>query len=631
MSTAKRRASPPPRRPTASLPAPLPQRVASAWLGRVAADVPELEPRWSALDHAARAALAKWTGGLSPVSALAAYTDWALHLALAPGKQAQLFEKAGKKTQRLLAFAAAASAAKGGAMGGAMGGAIGDAPCAPCIEPLPQDKRFNDPAWQAWPFNVMAQSFLLTQQWWHVATTGVAGVTPHHEDMVNFAARQWLDRFAPSNFITTNPVVLAETARSGGANLWRGWLNAMDDAQRQLSGRPPAGAEAFVVGQNLASTPGQVVLKNRLIELIQYAPSTPKVHAEPVLLVPAWIMKYYILDLSAHNSLVCYLVEKGHTVFTLSWKNPQPADDPSDAELSMDDYRQLGVMAALDAVTTLCAGAKVHLVGYCLGGTLAAIAAAQMARDGDARLASLTLLAAQTDFEEPGEISLFIDDSQVSFLEDLMRRHGVLEGTQMAGMFQLLRSNDLIWSYRLQNHLLGQRQRVSDLMAWNADATRLPLRMHSQYLRQLFLKNELAQGRYMVGATPVSLGDVHLPLFALGTVADHVAPWRSVFKIQRLCDTDCLFLLTSGGHNAGIVNPPGPAGRSYQWRLHGQGENAIDPDAWLAAAERVEGSWWPAWQAWLASHSGRLQRPPPLGCTAHPAQGPAPGQYVHGR
>jgi polyhydroxyalkanoate synthase subunit PhaC len=589
--------------------------IASRWLGPVAADTPELEAHWLALDQAARAAIVKWTAGMSPVSALAAATDWAMHLALAPGKQAQLWHKAGKKAQRLGAFAAAALQSR----------------CEPCIEPLAQDKRFSDPAWQAWPFNVWAQGFLLTQQWWHVATTGVAGVTPHHEDMVNFAARQWLDRWAPSNFIFTNPMVLAETARRAGGNLWQGALNALDDAQRQLSGLPPAGAEAFVVGQTVATTPGQVVMKNRLVELIQYAPSTPKVHAQAVLLVPAWIMKFYILDLSAHNSLVRYLVAQGHTVFTLSWKNPQPADDPRDRDLSLDDYRQLGVMAALDAVSSICAGAAVHLVGYCLGGTLAAMAAAQMARDGDQRLASLSLLAAQTDFEEPGEISLFIDDSQITFLEALMRQRGVLAGTQMAGTFQLLRSNDLIWSYRLQNYLLGRRLPMSDLMAWNADATRLPLRMHSQYLRDLFLNNQLAEGRFVVGDSAVSLSDIHVPLFALGTVSDHVAPWRSVFKIQRLCDADCLFVLTRGGHNAGVVSPPGQPGRSYQWRVHHPGEHALDPDAWLAAARQEDGSWWPAWQRWLAAHSGQPSRPPPVGGLAYPALGPAPGRYVQVR
>lgn len=353
--------------------------------------------------------------------------------------------------------------------------------------------------------------------------------------------------------------------------------------------------------------------------------------AEPVLIVPAWIMKFYILDLSPHNSLVRYLVAQGHTVFVISWKNPDPRTDARDRDLGMDDYRELGVKAALDAVRSICGDAAVHLAGYCLGGTLAAIAAAQMARDGDERLASLTLLAAQTDFEDPGEISLFIDDSQVTLLEDLMRESGVLDGKQMAGAFQMLRSNDLIWSYRLHNYLLGQRQTMSDLMAWNADATRLPLRMHSEYLRQLFLNNQLAEGRYLVGRGPVDLSDITVPVFAVGTLADHVAPWRSVFKIHHLVDHELTFVLTSGGHNAGIVNEPGHAGRSYQMQQRQAGEHALDPDTWLAQAPHVEGSWWPAWQRWLAARSTTERKPPGLGNKRHAVAANAPGAYVHVR
>ncbi len=391
----------------AAPPAPALERAASAWLGRIAADAPELESRWASLDSTTRATLAQLTGGISPVSIAAACADWAMHLALAPAKQVQLTEKALRKALRWGLFAYAATRPEG---------------CASCIEPLPQDKRFADAAWQTWPYNLWSQGFLLTQQWWHVATTGVPGVSRHHEQMVNFGARQVLDRLAPSNFIATNPVVLAEVARRSGGNLGQGALNAFDDWQRAASGRKPAGAEAFEVGKTVAVTPGKVVLKNRLIELIQYAPTTPRVHAEPVLIVPAWIMKYYILDLSPHNSLIRWLVAMGHTVFAISWKNPDPALDPDDRTLGMDDYRELGVMAALTAIGKICPKAQIDLVGYCLGGTLAATAAAQMARDHDERLASLTLLAAQTDFEDPGEISLFIDDSQVTFLEDAMQR-----------------------------------------------------------------------------------------------------------------------------------------------------------------------------------------------------------------
>jgi polyhydroxyalkanoate synthase subunit PhaC len=597
------------------------ERAASSWLGRISADIPELEARWASLDPTTRATLARLTGGVSPVSIALASADWALHLALAPGKQVQLAEKALKKALRWGLFAYAA---------------LRPDSCAPCIEPLPQDKRFVDPAWQQWPYNVMAQGFLLAQQWWHVATTGVPGMTPHHEHMMNFGARQWLDRFAPSNFISTNPVVLAEIARTGGANLWQGALNAIEDWQRAATGRQPAGAQAFEVGKDVAATPGKVIFRNRLIELIQYAPATKTVHAQPVLIVPAWIMKYYILDLSPHNSLIRWLVGQGHTVFAISWKNPDPALDPHDRELGMDDYRALGVMAALDEVAKVCPQHGVHLVGYCLGGTLAAIAAAQMAREGDARLASLSLLAAQVDFEDPGEISLFIDASQVTFLEDAMRERGVLDAKQMAGAFQMLRSNDLIWSYRLNNYLLGKRQPMNDLAAWNADATRLPLRMHSEYLRQLFLDNQLAHGRYLVDGKPVALTDIRVPIFALGTLTDHVAPWRSVYKIHILTDTEVTFALTSGGHNAGIVSEPGHANRSHQWLTTGSGAQHLDPDAWLQAAPRNEGSWWTAWQDWLVGHSarhaGRQSReriaPPELGAAGATPLADAPGSYV---
>ena len=597
--------------PTASTdpPAVLPmERAASAWLGRIAADIPELEAHWAGVDRSSRALLASLTNGMSPASLMQAWSDWAMHVALAPGKQGQLVEKMGRKALRWWLYAYRALRPQ----------------CDPCIEPLPQDRRFADPAWDTWPYNAIYQGFLLTQQWWHVATTGVPGVSRHHEEMVNFAARQWLDRFAPSNFVMTNPVVLRETMQRGGANLQDGWINAVDDWRRTLEGAPPAGTEGFEVGRNLAVTPGKVVLRNRLCELIQYRPTTSTVHAEPVLIVPAWIMKYYILDLSAHNSLVKYLVDQGHTVFMLSWKNP----DASDRDLGLDDYLRLGVMAALDAIGAIRPDVPVHLAGYCLGGTLAAIAAAALARKQPKRLASLTLLAAQTDFEEPGEISLFIDDSQVSFLEDLMSLRGTLDSKQMAGAFQMLRSNDLIWSYRLNNYLLGKRAPMNDLMAWNADATRMPYRMHSQYLRKLFLDNQLAQARYRVDDRPVALTDIRAPIFAVGTLVDHVAPWRSVYKIHLLTDSEVTFALTNGGHNAGIVSEPGHANRSHQLLTQAPDHAHLDPDTWMQTAPRFEGSWWPAWQHWLAEHSGARVAPPKIGVRGEQALADAPGGYV---
>ena len=388
----------------------------------------------------------------------------------------------------------------------------------------------------------------------------------------------------------------------------------------------PAGTEAFAPGKSVAITPGKVVYRNRLIELIQYQPATETVHAEPVLIVSAWIMKYYILDLSPGNSLVKYLVDHGHTVFVVSWHNP----GPEDRDLGMEDYRQLGVLAALDAVSAIVPQRRVHAVGYCLGGTMLAITAAAMARDGDERLASITLFAAETDFTEPGELGLFIDDSQVAYLQNLMWEQGYLDASQMAGAFQMLRPYELIWSRVLREYLLGERQLPNDLMAWNADGTRLPYRMHSEYLHRLFLRNDLFEGRYLAGGRPVTLSDIRAPLFMVGTARDHVAPWRSVYKLNLIAETELTFLLTSGGHNAGIVSEPGHPRRSYQVATRPAGAPYADPDTWAARTPGQEGSWWPAWEAWLAQRSSGRVAPPPVGARAsgYSPLTDAPGTYV---
>jgi len=455
----------------------------------------------------------------------------------------------------------------------------------------------------------------------------VRGVNKRNENMVAFATRQFLDVWSPSNSVFTNPEVLARTQLEGGMNLLRGWQNFREDQERTLSGKKPVGAEAFEPGRNVAVTPGKVVYRNRLIELIQYAPTTDKVRPEPVLIVPAWIMKYYILDLSPENSLVRYLTAQGHTVFMISWKNP----GPEDRDLSMADYRQLGAMAALDAVTAIVPGEKVHAVGYCLGGTLLAITAAAMARDGDERLQTVSLFAAQADFKEAGELTLFINESQLSFLEDMMWEQGFLDTKQMAGAFQILRSNDLVWSRAVHDYLMGERQPMTDLMAWNADATRMPYRMHTEYLRHLFLDNDLAEGRYVVGGRPVALTDIRTPLFAIGTELDHVAPWQSVYKFHLLTDTAVTFVLTKGGHNAGIVSEPGHPRRHYRVSTKPSDGHYVDPEIWLGETPRREGSWWPEWSAWLDVHSGKPVAPPAMGA---PQAGyapicDAPGVYVH--
>ncbi|MHB2169984.1 PHA/PHB synthase family protein [Alsobacter sp. R-9] len=575
---------------------------------------PEREAaRESEIDQRVHGWMARLTNGLSPAALMAAYLDWAVHLSASPGKQAELVEKAMRKWARLFEWLAR-RAVQGGAT-------------RPSIEPLAQDRRFSAPEWQTWPFDFVQQAFLLQQQWWHNATTDVPGVSRSHEAMVEFGARQFLDMWSPANFLPTNPVVLKRTLESGGRNLAAGLGNLAEDLSRAISHGPPVGADAFTVGRTVAVTPGRVVFRNRLMELIQYSPATRTVRPEPVLIVPAWIMKYYILDLSPENSLIRWLVGEGFTVFAISWLNP----GEEDADLRLENYRSDGIMAALETVGRIVPDSRVHATGYCLGGTLLSIAAAAMARDGDDRLATVSLFAAQQDFSEAGELTLFISESQVHFLEDLMAAQGYLDSRQMAGAFQLLRSNDLIWSRLAHDYLMGERTPMTDLMAWNADATRMPYRMHSEYLRQLFLDNDLAEGRFRVAGRPVALSDIRTPIFSLGTEHDHVAPWRSTFKIHLLTDADVTFALTSGGHNTGVVSPPGVPGRHVRVRTKRADDLYVDPDAWLASTDATEGSWWPVWVKWLAEHSGRAIAPPPMGLADQGKALPAaPGSYVFG-
>jgi polyhydroxyalkanoate synthase len=572
------------------------------------ADDPSLEVA-DVIDRSVHYAMSRFTLGLSPGVLLEAYFDWLIHLLVAPGKQGQLVHKALRKWLRLVHFAAAA--------------ASGPA-CPACIDPLPQDRRFRGEAWREWPYNVISQAFLLQQQWWHNASVGVRGVTRDHERQVEFATRQLLDMVSPSNFLATNPEVLQKTYADYGMNLVRGFWNFVEDWERATNGRPPVGMENFKVGETLAVTPGEVVFRNELIELIQYEPRVKRVKAEPVLIVPAWIMKYYILDLRPENSLVRYLLDQGFTVFMISWKNPTSED----RNLSFEDYRKLGIEAAIDAVHTVVPQRKVHAVGYCLGGTLLATEAATRARDRNDGLASLTLFAAQVDFKEAGELTLFVTEGQVSFLEDMMREQGYLDARQMAGAFQLLRSNDLIWSRMVHDYLMGEREPLFDLMAWNADSTRMPYRMHSDYLRQLFLDNDLAEGRYRTDGKIVALTDIRVPVFAVATETDHVAPWRSVYKLNLLLDTDVTFLLTSGGHNAGIVSPPGNTHRAYRVATRTEQDTYLDPETWYAKMMPNSGSWWPEWVRWLTERSSAEVDAVRPGGGKLPALCRAPGTYV---
>jgi polyhydroxyalkanoate synthase len=499
------------------------------------------------------------------------------------------------------------------------------------VEPPPEDKRFSPAEWQLPPYAALAQGFLLAEQWWAEAATGVRGVDRHHEEVASFMVRQWLDMLSPSNFPLLNPQVLRATWASGGTNLATGSMNWLRDAMAVTAGGRPRGVEAFRPGEAVARTPGKVVYRNRLMELIQYEPATPAVNKEPLLIVPSWIMKYYILDLTPDDSLVRFLVGQGHTVFMVSWHNP----GPDDRDLSMDDYVELGVLEALKAVQSLRPHVGIHAAGYCLGGTLLAIAAALLGARHQHPLKTVSLLAAQVDFEQPGELGLFMDESQIAFLEDLMAERGFLDGREMAGAFQLINSKDLVWSKLVHEYLMGAQTPMTALRAWNADATRMPARMHSEYLRRLYLDNELAEGDYTVRGEHVSLDRIRVPLFVAATERDHVSPWRSVYRMLRLARAPARFVLVSGGHNVGIVSPPsGPAahpGASYRHADHAAGEAPPDPQRWFDSAAPVHGSWWTNWNHWLHTHGDGTQRARPVPAVAVDGElVQAPGTYVFG-
>ncbi len=575
-------------------------------------------------DRLARAAAAQLSGGLDTSVFTNAWADYWAKLLNSPARQAALAQQVVELANDTLAFAQRAAAQAAQAMQSADTQAA-IPPLSPHEGAAVADQRYADPAWTQYPFNLLARAHQNFTAFAREATRDVAGLDAKHRELVDFSLRLMGDATSPANNLATNPQLLAQTIAENGANLQRGWQHLLEDMDRQQKGLPAAGTEQFVVGEHVACTPGQVVYRNALIELIQYSPTTPKVHRAPVLIVPAWIMKYYVLDLSAKNSLVRWLVAQGHTVFCVSWKNPTPED----RDLGMDDYVKLGLEGALDAVTSIVPGTPVQAVGYCIGGTLLAIGAAALAARGDQRIGSLSLFAAQTDFSEPGELSLFISPGQLAMLDAQMYRQGVLESSQMGGAFQLLRPQDLIFQPAVNAYLKGQRDGMVDLMAWNADGTRMPWKMHSEYLHRLYLHNELANHRFPVAGKTVTLNDVRAPAFVVGTETDHVAPWKSVYKADRLLGSDSItFLLTSGGHNAGIVSGPVHPKRHHRVRERKAGEPQLTPGEWMATTEKQPGSWWPVWERWLAAHGGPMVKPPKMGSAAYPVVCPAPGTYV---
>ena len=572
-----------------------------------------------AWDDWIHAHLARMNMGLSPFTLGLSAMDWAMHLATSPGRQWTLAQQAQQKWLTWLQAQMPSGTA------------------ADSAHPV-TDHRFSDPAWAQWPYRAIRDAFLSTSDWWQEASH-IDGMTHHHQQWVSFMARQWLDALSPSNLALTNPQVSQQAQKSLGMS----WLNsqqkAWDDWVQQVT--PPStqanpGELAplpYAVGKDVAVTPGEVVFRNDLFELIQYKPTTEQVRGEPLLIVPSTIMKYYILDLSPHNSMVRYMVEQGFTVYIMSWRNPTGED----RHLGMDDYLLRGVMRAISEAQNQSQAQRVHTMGYCLGGTFLAIVAALIgaghhgsSTDWPATsptLASVTLLAAQTDFAEPGELGLFIDEDQLRSLREAMDETGYLSGRQMGGTFQFLNSRDLVWSRHVQRHLLGQDSVGNDMMSWNIDTTRLPKRMHNEYLNELFLANALSQGRYRVDGMPVALSDISVPIMVVGTENDHVSPWRSVFKLTLSTHEDTSFMLASGGHNAGVVSEPGHPHRHFRFGCKARQAGWISPDQWMACAERHEGSWWPTWAQWLHQHSTEAWQAARKVSTRH-RLGHAPGEYV---
>ncbi|WP_238364343.1 PHA/PHB synthase family protein [Mesobacterium pallidum] len=590
------------------LPTPDPARVASP-----AAEAPRAHP-YDDIDRMVRSVVARTTGGVSPFSMLEAWSDWALHLSRAPGRQMELGERALRNGAKVWEHLLRSQY---------------DAAPEPPFKPKSYDHRFTHDGWSRMPFSAWQQGFLATQDWWDHATDPMRGLSPDNSDRVKFLVRQALDVVSPSNLPVMNPEIIGQTIDCKGRNLVEGARHFSEDMMRTLTQAHPEPPEDYQLGERLACTPGQVVFRNDLFELIQYTPTTETVQSEPVLIVPAWIMKYYILDLSPQNSMIRYLVRQGFTVFAISWCNPTAEQ----ADLELEDYRARGVMAALDAVSAIVPDRKIHATGYCLGGTILSIAAATMARDGDERLASVTLLAAQVDFSQAGELLLFLDESQVAFLEDLMWSQGYLDRPQMSRTFATIRAEDLIYARAVRRYFLGKEDLASDLTVWNNDTTRMPARMHSEYLRSLFLENRLTAGRFAVGDRVIALKDIAVPMFAVGTESDHIAPWKSVYKARLFTDCDFTFVLTSSGHNGGILSEPGHPHRHYRIGHRDAGARYVDPDTWLAGQAPQDGSWWPAWSDWLARQSSGRVAPPAMGAPAkgYPVLARAPGSYIFQR
>ena len=494
----------------------------------------------------------------------------------------------------------------------------------PVIDSNSSDRRFKDAAWKDNEiFDFIKQSYLLSARYIHDVVTHVDGLDDKTAQKVDFYARQFVDAMSPSNFVLTNPEVLRKTAETGGENLLKGLNNLLTDLERGKGKLriKMTDLDAFKLGENIGVTPGKVIYQNDLMQLIQYTPATAKVLKRPLLIGPPWINKFYILDLRPRNSLVKWAVSQGHTVFVISWVNP----DETLAEKGFDDYMKEGYFAALDAIERATGERDVNVIGYCLGGTLLAATLAVMAARGDDRIKTATFFVTMLDFQEAGELGVFIDEEQLSSLEEKMNRLGYLEGSEMATTFNMLRANDLIWSFVVNNYLLGNDPFPFDLLYWNADSTRMPAKMHSFYLRKMYQENLLCRpGCITLDGTPVDLGKVMTPSYFLSTREDHIAPWKSTYRGTQLLGGQKRFVLAASGHIAGVVNSP-DGGKYNHWI----NENLPpDPEEWFKGATELAGSWWPDWHRWICAHDkAQVAAREPGGGKLNAIED-APGSYV---
>ena len=494
----------------------------------------------------------------------------------------------------------------------------------PVVEPSAGDRRFKDQAWNdSAVFDYIKQSYLLTARWLQGTVRQVEGLDDSTAKKVDFYTRQFVDAMAPSNFVLTNPQVLRATIESGGENLVHGLEHMLADLERgkgRLSIKM-TDMDAFKIGENIATTPGKVIYQNDLLQLIQYAPTTETVQKRPLLVIPPWINKYYILDLRPDNSFVRWAVSQGHTLFMVSWVNP----DAHLAGKTFEDYMREGPLACLDAIEKAVGEREVNVIGYCLGGTLLAATLAYMAAKDDHRFTSATFFVSLTDFKETGELSVFIDEAQLEFLEDRMKEHGYLEGADMATTFNMLRANDLIWSFVVNNYLLGKEPFPFDLLYWNSDSTRMPAAMHSFYLRNMYQANKLVQpGGITLAGVPIDLRKVTIPTFFLSTKEDHIAPWKSTYAGTQIFQGPRKFVLSASGHIAGVVNPP-PKTKYGHWT---NDKLPANPDDWFAGSTYLPDSWWPLWEKWIAQYSGDQVPARKPGSGKLKAIEDAPGSYV---